>query len=99
MATSGLLMYRQFILILWSERRLNVLYRNQYFVARALGNLLGLARLHRFVADAAELVKGPFTTIASHAQLDYSSGEASDLLAPCGPPPAIGRRRVGVAAS
>ncbi len=77
--------------------RINAIYRNQYYIARALGNLLGLARLQRFVAEAAGLDQGSFTMITSHAELDCTSGEAAALLTACGRPPAITRRRARVA--
>ena len=37
---------------------LTAIYRNQYYFQRALGNFIGLARLQRFVANAAELELG-----------------------------------------
>lgn len=64
--------------------RMNAFYRNQYYIERALGNLLGLARLQRFVAAATGLEQGPFTMIAAHADLDSTVREATDLLVACG---------------
>jgi hypothetical protein len=65
--------------------RLTATYRNQYFVERALGNFLGLARLHRFVADQTGLCQGPLTVHAFHAQLDpgLSQGSIAGLIQAC----------------
>lgn len=50
--------------------RLTATYRNQYYIARALGNFIGLAQLQKFVADQTGLAQGPLTIHAFHAQLD-----------------------------
>lgn len=59
------------------------MYRNQYFIQRALGNYLGLARLQRFVATAVGLEQGPLTVHAFHAQLDLGKQETDALLRAC----------------
>jgi len=63
--------------------RLTALYRSHWYTARALGNLLGLARLQSYVATTSGLPVGPLTIIASEAFLDTSGGglKASDTLA------------------
>lgn len=50
--------------------RLTAIYRSHYYVERALGNLLGLARLQAFVAVEAGLDIGPLTCIALRAHLE-----------------------------
>jgi hypothetical protein len=56
-----------------SGRRLylTALYRYHCYVERALGNLLGLARLQAFVAEQADMEIGPLTCISTFAKLDY----------------------------
>jgi hypothetical protein len=53
--------------------RLNLaaLYRNQYFVARAYGNYLGLTRIGRFVADEVGVELGEIVCLATHADAEY----------------------------
>lgn len=57
-----------------SSLRLTATYRNQYYVERALGNLLGLAELQHFVASAAGLTQGPLCIHAFRAQIDPGIG-------------------------
>lgn len=52
--------------------RLTAFYRSHWYVARALGNLIGLARLQTFVARSAGARVGSLTIIASEAVLDVS---------------------------
>lgn len=72
---------------------LTAVYRNHHYLARALGNFLGLARLQAFVADQAGIQCGSLTCLATHAEIDHhksskdgcvsgwSKTEARDLLA------------------
>ena len=53
--------------------RLTAFYRSHWYVARALGNLIGLARLQTFVARSIGAPVGPLTIIASEAVLDVSA--------------------------
>lgn len=46
------------------------LYRNQFFVARAYGNYVGLGRLLSFLAHESDYQMGELVCIASHAELD-----------------------------
>lgn len=62
---------------------LTAAYRSQYYIRRALGNFLGLARLHRFVADEAELRQGPLTVHAFYAQIEIGQREAAALVRAC----------------
>ena len=50
--------------------RLSATYRNQYYIQKALGNLIGLHWLQEFIASAAELQTGPLLMHAFHAQID-----------------------------
>jgi hypothetical protein len=43
-------------------------YRNHYFVERAYGNYLGIARLQRYIADKSGLRAGPLICISGHAE-------------------------------
>jgi hypothetical protein len=52
---------------------LTAVYRYQYYGERALGNLIGLARLLKFVATEAKLSIGFLTCISTHAFLDVGS--------------------------
>ncbi len=52
--------------------RMTAFYRSHWYVARALGNLIGLARLQTFVAGQAGAEVGPLTIVASEAVLDVS---------------------------
>ncbi|MBC3932626.1 thymidylate synthase family protein [Undibacterium curvum] len=52
---------------------LTAIYRSHHYCARALGNLVGLARLLNFVAKEAELEVGQLTCISTFATLDTST--------------------------
>jgi len=52
---------------------LTAFYRSHWYIGRALGNLVGLARLQRFVADQSGAKVGPLTIMASEAILDLSA--------------------------
>jgi thymidylate synthase len=50
--------------------RLTAHYRNHYFVERAYGNYLGLARLQKFIAGETGMLLGPLTCVSGHAVLE-----------------------------
>ncbi len=50
---------------------LTAIYRSHHYCERALGNLLGLGRLQKFVAQLAGLDLGTLTCISTHAELDF----------------------------
>lgn len=50
---------------------LAALYRNQYFVARAYGNYLGLARIGAFVASEVGVELGEIVCLATHADAEF----------------------------
>jgi len=53
---------------------LTAMYRNQSYVTRCLGNLIGLGMLQAFVAKETGLTVGPLTCISTHAELDVGNG-------------------------
>lgn len=59
---------------------LTALYRNQYYIKRAYGNLLGLARLQGFVAREVGLSPGELVCHATHACLDEARNAVEPLL-------------------
>lgn len=58
------------------ELHLTAVYRNQYFVARAYGNYVGLARLVEFVADESGCTPGEILCVATHADAELRLGKA-----------------------
>jgi thymidylate synthase len=55
------------------DRRLmlTVMYRNHAYIARGLGNFIGLGRLQKFVADQSGAQMGSLTCISTHAEIDH----------------------------
>jgi thymidylate synthase len=53
---------------------LTATYRNQTYITRCLGNLIGLGMLQGFVAKQAGMEIGSLTCIATHAELDIGKG-------------------------
>ena len=53
-----------------NELLLTVMYRNHAYIARGLGNFIGLGRLQAFVADQAGAKVGSLTCISTHAEID-----------------------------
>lgn len=65
---------------------LTALYRNHYYVARGLGNFIGLGRLQEFIAYQASVPVGPLTCISTHAEVDrdsWNKQELDELLHAC----------------
>ncbi|RWM45554.1 hypothetical protein [Mesorhizobium sp.] len=74
---------------------LTVMYRNHAYIARGLGNFIGLGRLQAFVSEQSGAGMGSLTCISTHAEIDYgkntrdgqvegwSRAEALVLLAEC----------------
>lgn len=50
---------------------LTVMYRNHAYIARGLGNFIGLGRLQAFVADQVGATMGSLTCISTHAEIDH----------------------------
>ena len=63
---------------------LTAIYRSHSYVARALGNFLGLADLQAFICNETKLAPGPLVCVSSYARLDaedgWSVGEAVKLV-------------------
>jgi thymidylate synthase len=74
---------------------LTVMYRNHAYVARGLGNFLGLGRLQAFVAAQSGATVGSLTCISTHAMIDagkrnhkgvvegWTATEANALITHC----------------
>lgn len=62
-----------------------VVYRNHYYVERALGNLIGLGRLLDFIAREAGFNIGTLTIQSTHACLDpnFNRTAVRDLIKDC----------------
>lgn len=50
---------------------LTVVYRNHAYIARGLGNFIGLGRLQAFVAAQSGAGMGSLTCISTHAEIDH----------------------------
>lgn len=63
------------------DRRLllSAIYRNHYYTEKLLGNILGLARLMRFVADEAGVEVGPMSILSTHAVVDTGGAKQAQL--------------------
>ena len=65
---------------------LTVMYRNHAYIARGLGNFIGLGRLQKFVADQSGAQMGSLTCVSTHAVIDHdgwTGSEAKALLDAC----------------
>lgn len=65
---------------------LTAMYRNHHYIARALGNFIGLGQLMAFIAAEAGTTVGPLTCVSTHAELDVANGhwnkqDAKNLIA------------------
>ena len=54
-----------------NELLLTVMYRNHAYIARGLGNFIGLGRLMAFVAEQSGATVGSLTCISTHAEIDH----------------------------
>lgn len=69
---------------------LTAVYRNHHYVTRCLGNLIGLGRLMRFVAEETGIgAIGALTCISTHAEIDtksnvWTKADALALVERCG---------------
>jgi hypothetical protein len=86
------LSFLSFKLLPGSNKRLalTAIYRNQYYIEKLLGNLIGLGRLMKFIADEGGVGVGPLTVISTHAEIDHPGkngqtkrGDVVDLLERC----------------
>jgi thymidylate synthase len=65
---------------------LTAMYRNHYYIARGLGNFIGLSWLQEFIANEAGVPVGPITCISTHAEIDrqpWGTREVDELLQVC----------------
>jgi thymidylate synthase len=60
--------------------RMTAHYRNHYFVERAYGNYLGLARLQHFIAHEVGIEPGALVCVSGHAELDDHSRDMKQFL-------------------
>ncbi len=73
-----------------SQVHLTALYRSHYYIHRAYGNLLGLARLQSFVATQVGAEVGPLVCHSTMAQLEFGKdyrwpkSEVERLVRDCG---------------
>ncbi len=54
-------------------------YRSHYYVARALGNLMGLAMLQAFVCEQTGLAPGPLVCVSTFARVDTEQWNLSEV--------------------
>ena len=85
----------QFKIIDENELSLTVMYRNHAYIARGLGNFIGLGRLMAFIADQTGAKIGSLTCVSTHAWIDsgkktrrgqtigWTRKEANGLLDDC----------------
>ncbi len=59
---------------------LTVMYRNHAYVARGLGNFIGLGRLMAFVADQTGVTLGSLTCISTHAEIDHGKNTRDGVV-------------------
>jgi thymidylate synthase len=59
---------------------LTVMYRNHAYIARGLGNFIGLGRLQGFVAQQAGAQLGSLTCISTHAEIDNGKRKRDDVV-------------------
>jgi thymidylate synthase len=60
---------------------LTVMYRNHAYIARGLGNFIGLGRLQKFVADHCGAGMGSLTCISTHAEIDSGRNNKDGCVA------------------
>jgi thymidylate synthase len=59
---------------------LTVMYRNHAYIARVLGNFIGLGRLMAFVAGETGAGMGSLTCISSHAEIDHGKNTRDGVV-------------------
>jgi diadenosine tetraphosphatase ApaH/serine/threonine PP2A family protein phosphatase len=62
-----------------NELLLTVMYRNHAYIARGLGNFVGLGRLQAFVADQAGAKLGSLTCVSTHAEIDFGKAQKNGV--------------------
>ena len=66
-----------------ADNRLHMMavYRNHHYLARTLGNIIGLGRLQNFISRETGFNLGTMTIQSTHAELDYAGGKKSEVQA------------------
>ncbi len=59
---------------------LTVMYRNHAYIARGLGNFIGLGRLMAFVAEQSGATLGSLTCISTHAEIDHGKNTRDGVV-------------------
>jgi thymidylate synthase len=77
------LSFLSFKLTVEKKLLLTVMYRNHAYIARGLGNFIGLGRLQAFVADQAGATVGSLTCISTHAEIDFGRKEKDGCIEGC----------------
>jgi hypothetical protein len=54
---------------------LTAIYRNHHYIARALGNFIGLGNLMAYIAEQVGTSVGPLTCVSTHAEIDTASAQ------------------------
>jgi len=54
---------------------LTAMYRNHSYIARALGNFIGLGNLMAYIAEQVGTTVGPLTCVSTHAEIDSASAK------------------------
>jgi hypothetical protein len=54
---------------------LTAIYRNHHYIARALGNFIGLGNLMAYIAEQVGTTVGPLTCVSTHAEIDSASAQ------------------------
>ena len=65
---------------------LTAVYRNHFYIARLLGNMIGLGRLLQFVASESGANIGSLTIVSTHAEVDtfkWTREEVTKLIMAC----------------
>jgi hypothetical protein len=68
------------------ELSLTAVYRNHYYIARLLGNMIGLGRLMKFITLETGATMGSLTIVSTHAEVDigaWTRKEIQELLNAC----------------
>lgn len=60
--------------LMGGKLEMTAIYRSHYYAERALGNLIGLAQLQRYVAEESGFESGTLTCISTYAKLDVGLG-------------------------
>jgi hypothetical protein len=70
------------------QLHLSALYRNQHFIRKAYGNLIGLGRLQRFLCSESGATPGELLCLATHADAelnsrDFTRADVEQLVVQC----------------